>query len=90
MPNTLKRSMREIDLGSIRFSGLRLRTSPAKLTVHSGVGVKLVIGPMPDRPSMRDFQNSGTVFPTSVTAPRPVMTTRRRVIVRMAVGAGGG
>ena len=85
IPNTLKRSMRLIDFGSMRFSGSRFRTSPAKVTLHSGVGVKLLIGPIPDRPSTSDFQNSGTVFPTSVTAPRPVMTTRRRVIVRMGV-----
>ena len=76
--------MRWMDFGSMRFSGCRFRTSPAKVTLHSGVGVNSVMGPIPDLPSMRAFQNSGTVLPTSVTVPSPVMTTRRSVIVRMA------
>src|SRR5947199_10413589 len=36
-----------------------------------------VIGPMPDLPCMSANQNSSTVLPTGVSAPRPVTTTRR-------------
>jgi len=36
----------------------------------------LVIGPAPDMPARRQDQLSSTVFPTGVTSPRPVTTTR--------------
>src|SRR3972149_7953370 len=35
------------------------------------------MGPMPDLPASRADQNSSAVLPTGVTAPTPVMTTRR-------------
>src|SRR5919109_5680261 len=37
----------------------------------------LVMGPMPDLPCVSADQNSSTVLPTGVSAPRPVTTTRR-------------
>src|ERR1043165_8412893 len=37
----------------------------------------LVMGAAPDRPASRAAQVSSTVFPTGVTSPRPVTTTRR-------------
>src|SRR4030095_2775470 len=37
----------------------------------------LVIGAAPDRPARRAAPESSTVFPTGVTSPRPVTTTRR-------------
>src|SRR6185503_8010736 len=36
-----------------------------------------VTGPIPDFPCVRAVQNSSAVLPTGVTAPAPVMTTRR-------------
>src|SRR5690606_2373353 len=38
---------------------------------------KLVIGPMPDRPSTMPFQLCSTPQPRGVSRPRPVTTTRR-------------
>src|ERR1700682_6330001 len=35
------------------------------------------MGPIPERPATRAGQNSPAVFPTGVTAPAPVITTRR-------------
>jgi hypothetical protein len=39
----------------------------------------LVIGPAPDRPSIRERQVVATSLPTGDSAPTPVTTTRRFV-----------
>src|SRR5690349_6724817 len=51
-------------------------TSHAKRT-SCFVASNLVMGAAPDRPASRAAQVSDTVFPTGVTSPRPVTTTRR-------------
>src|SRR3990170_4997560 len=61
---------------SIHRSGSKPLTSAAKRVGYLAAS-NLVMGPMPDRPSPMAVQNSSTVFPTGVTAPSPVMTTRR-------------
>jgi hypothetical protein len=45
--------------------------------VGSGEASKRVMGPIPDFPWISAAQNSSAVLPTGVTAPTPVMTTRR-------------
>ena len=89
-PYRQKRSIRFASRPStpMCFSGSKPFTSPPKRVGQSGVVGKFVIGPMPDRPSSRLCQKEGTSMPTSVTAPRPVTTTRRSVIVRGMRGAG--
>src|SRR5688572_17870967 len=59
----------------MKFRGSKLLSSPA-IRVGKPVVSNRVIGAMPDRPWTRDVQNSSAVFPTGVTAPTPVMTTR--------------
>src|SRR5581483_2942063 len=68
---------------STYFSSSKLRISPAMRVANwnSPLGVlasasNLLIGPMPDLPSMSADQNSSTVLPTGVSAPSPVTTTR--------------
>src|SRR5581483_10519038 len=47
-------------------------------TLHgNGAGSNRVIGAIPSTPSRRPCQNALTPMPIGVTAPRPVMTTRR-------------
>src|SRR5712692_3420580 len=60
---------------SMYLSGSKPRTSPA-MRVGKPVVSKRVIGPIPDLPAIRAAQNSSAVFPTGVTAPTPVTTTR--------------
>src|SRR3954470_19947640 len=62
----------------------KLRTSPAMRVTYLNwplaslpLTSNFVIGPTPDLPCLRDDQNSSVVLPTGVSAPRPVMTTRR-------------
>jgi len=38
------------------------------------------MGPMPERPASTLAHASGTVLPTGLMQPRPVTTTRRRLI----------
>src|SRR5215470_1110856 len=77
-------SSRRASFLSTYFSSSKLRTSPAMrvtnlyspLSCFSLVS-NLVMGPMPDLPCVSADQNSSTVLPTGVSAPRPVTTTRR-------------
>src|SRR5688500_13883428 len=58
------------------FSGSKPLTSAAILAVKAE-GSRAVIVPTALLPVMMPFQNSLTVSPRGVTAPRPVTTTRR-------------
>src|SRR5215472_7935030 len=49
------------------------------MRVSKPSGSKRVIGPAPEQPARRPAQVAATSSPTGVTAPRPVMTTRRRL-----------
>ena len=60
----------------IQRVGSQLLISPANLVAKFEAS-KWVIGPMPERPSMRPFQVSSVPMPTGVTRPTPVITTRR-------------
>src|SRR5262245_52389866 len=65
---------------SMYLSGSKPLTSAA-MRVSKPVGSNRVMGPAPERPSIRPAQNSSAVFPTGVTAPTPVITTRRLSMV---------
>mgnify|MGYP006187162049 CR=1 FL=1 len=54
-------------------------TSPA-MRHEKFVASNLVIWPMPDLPAKRLAQASATVLPTGLIHPRPVTTTRRRLM----------
>src|SRR5919201_2172051 len=77
-------SSRRASFLSTYLSSSKLRTSPAMRVTnwYSPFAVlvcasNFVIGPMPDLPCISADQNSSTVLPTGVSAPRPVTTTRR-------------
>src|SRR5215467_11419893 len=61
---------------SMYLRGSKPLSSPA-MRVSNPVASNRVMGPMPERPSRRACQNSSAVLPTGVTAPTPVITTRR-------------
>src|SRR6266542_3283953 len=61
---------------SMYLRGSNPFSSPA-MRVGKSVASKRVMGPMPERPSRRPAQNSSAVLPRGVTAPTPVITTRR-------------
>ncbi len=71
---------------SMYLSGSKPLISPA-MRVGIWLASNRVIGPIPDRPARREAQNSSAVLPTGVTAPAPVITTRR---LSMAMGGAGG
>ena len=48
------------------------------MRVSNRLGSKCVIGPNPERPATTLAHNSSTVFPTGLTSPIPVTTTRAR------------
>ncbi len=56
------------------------QTCPA-LSLRRPAGSNLVRWPTPRRPSIRPAQKSDRLWPRGVTAPRPVMTTRRMEIL---------
>src|SRR5262249_13052539 len=66
---------------SMYLSDSKPLTSPA-IRVANPVGSKRVLGRMPDVPGSKAAQNSSAVFPMGVTAPTPVMTTRRGLSTR--------
>src|SRR5690606_7258198 len=74
--NWAKRSARRASFASITEVGSKPFTSPAMRTGRWSTGTR-VTGPMPERPSTTARQEDSTSRPTGVTAPRPVMTTRR-------------
>ena len=86
IPRWQKRSIRFASRPSISFVMSQSRTSPAKRTVQSSVCSNDSMVAMPERPSTRAFQVSGTLWPRSVTAPRPETTTRLSSMVRMIDG----
>src|SRR5262249_15203467 len=61
---------------SMYLSGSNPLSSPAMRVSKPAVS-NPVMGPIPERPSMRACQNSSAALPTGVTAPTPVITTRR-------------
>ena len=61
-------------LKSMRSFATKSFTSAAICTLNSEAS-NFVIGPIPTLPSLIPVQNSSTVFPIGVTAPRPVTTT---------------
>src|SRR6266508_492727 len=68
--------MRRASRGSTAGSSVKPFTSPA-MRMGNALASKPVIDPMPLRPSSSARQVVGTSLPTGVTAPRPVITTRR-------------
>src|SRR5947208_16780917 len=69
--------MRREDFASTYFETSRSFTSHAKCTGKSFVSNR-VIGPAPDSPAISASHDSSTVFPSGLTIPSPVTTTRRR------------
>src|ERR1700729_31294 len=61
---------------SMKFSGSKLRTSPAIWQAKAEVS-KAVMRPPPLLPAVRACQTSAVVLPTEQSRPMPVMTTRR-------------
>src|SRR5581483_4903427 len=75
-PKRAKRPMVAAVLADMNSRGSKSRTSAA--TRHEkGAGSNSVMGPIPPTPSRSACQNGLTPVPTGVTAPSPVMTTRR-------------
>src|SRR5207302_404624 len=72
-------SRRRASFLSTYLSGSKLRTSPA-MRVGKSVASNLEIGPIPDFPCLSPDQNSSVLLPSGVSAPSPVMTTRRSSI----------
>src|SRR5690349_1013760 len=66
-------------LGDTKAVGSKLRISPAMRVVKPDES-KWVIGPMPDRPLTMPSQLLARSLASGVTAPMPVMTTRRWLI----------
>ena len=71
----VKRSIRRASFLSIKFSGAKSLTSPARLAFIPVVSNR-VMGAMPHRPSFTPAQVSATFSPRGVRAPMPVITTR--------------
>src|SRR5262249_44095310 len=71
-----KRSMRRDCLRSIHVVGSKSLSSQAKRTAYS-LASKCLIGPAPDSPARRFCQVVSGSFPSGVTIPTPVITTRR-------------
>src|SRR5947208_6423059 len=69
--------MRREDFASTYFETSRSFTSHAKCTGKSFVSNR-VIGPAPDSPAISASHDTSTVFPSGLTIPSPVTTTRRR------------
>src|SRR5690606_11531057 len=65
-----------MSLGGIHCVGSKPLTSPA-MRVANAVASKLVIGPMPERPSTMPCQYEARSLARGDRMPRPVMTTRR-------------
>ena len=74
--NWTKRSIRLASLRSITPSVVKSFTSQANRVVKEDAS-KRVIGPAPDFPAIRFFQNSSVMFPSGETTPVPVTNTRR-------------
>src|SRR5262245_10067286 len=72
----MKRSPSLIFFFSIHFSAENPLSSPANFTAWAEVS-QAVIGPIPLRPARRPSQVLSVSIPTGLTAPMPVMTTRR-------------
>src|SRR5215216_5569707 len=68
---------------------LKPLTSPANLQAKL-LASNCVMRSMPDLPASRLDQDSATVLPTGLTHPRPVTTTRRRLMLvsGLLVGVG--
>jgi hypothetical protein len=62
---------------SIHFVGSKSFSSQAKCTANLD-GSKAVIGPAPLSPAISPDQKLSKSFPSGVTAPMPVITTRLR------------
>src|SRR5262245_7514417 len=76
-PNWAKRSERRASLGEGKAGeASKCFTSPA-ICVSKGAGSKCVIRSMPHWPARRFCHKVSTSLPSGVTAPKPVMTTRR-------------
>ena len=73
--NWQKRAIFRASFRSIQGAVSKFFTSAAIFTLKSAVS-KRVMGPTPLRPSRIPAQVSSTVFPSGVTAPSPVTTTR--------------
>jgi hypothetical protein len=72
----VQRSVRRISFRSRTEDGSNPWTSPAiRLPIRRGSKAPIVR--TPERPSMRFCQKLGTSLPSGVTAPSPVITTRR-------------
>ena len=71
--NCSKRSRRRASFASIYFSGVKPFTSAAMCTCN-GDESNCVIGPTPETPSIKFFQDSATLKPSGFTVPMPVTT----------------
>ena len=90
--NCETRSSRISFFSSKCFSGSKSRTSAAMPKRSASRGSD-VIGPIAERPSRSAAHVAGAVWPSGVTAPMPVMTTRCMTIARIDAAeaqAGGG
>ena len=65
-------------------TGSKSLTSHAKCVLNKEAS-NLVIGPAPDLPASRFFQVSSVELPSGVSAPKPVTTTRLRLINKTLV-----
>src|SRR5215211_6170743 len=68
--------MRRASRGSIVGSSVKFLTSPA-IRIGNPLASNRVISPIPLWPASSARQVVGRSFPSGVTAPRPVITTRR-------------
>ncbi len=73
--NCVKRSIRRASRRLSSASGSKPLTSAAMRVLYS-LASKRVIGPTPERPSRSDCQVLSMSFPSGVTQPTPVTTTR--------------
>jgi len=69
--------MRRACLWSIQVRGSNSFSSQAKVTGYS-LASHCTIGAAPDFPAIRFCHDVSTSLPSGVTAPMPVITTRRR------------
>ena len=83
-PNCVNRSIRRASLRSRTSLGSKSLTSHAKCVLNKEAS-NLVIGPAPDLPASRFFQVSSAELPSGVSAPKPVTTTRLRLINKTLV-----
>src|SRR5688572_24115287 len=95
MANCAKRSYLRASFLSMYRNGSNALTSQANRT-ESCAGSNFLIGAAPGVPASKADQVASTSFPTGVTSPRPVTTTRRvnllpdllvEIIHRIAHGA---